>query len=99
MTGSGHKILCLKRRATYYLLWYLSAHRKLSRSYAGNFTSIASRAGDEGGLAVPRTAFAAWQDHLATALGRPLERVDHGITCSLYLGDPDGNPYEITCYV
>ena len=53
MTGSGHKILCLKRHATYYILWHVRAHLKLSRSYAGNFTSVASRVRDEGGLAVP----------------------------------------------
>src|SRR2546421_12249095 len=53
ITGPGHKILCLKRRATYHILWYVSAHRRLSRSYTGNVTSVASRVGDEGGLAVP----------------------------------------------
>jgi catechol-2,3-dioxygenase len=50
-------------------------------------------------LAVSKEQFQNWQRHLANALGRDIERVDHGITWSVYFSDPDGNPYEITCYV
>ena len=42
--------------------------------------------------------FVAWQAHLAAALGRPVDAVDHKVAWSLYFADPDGNPYEITSY-
>ena len=42
--------------------------------------------------------FMAWKAHLATALEQSIEPVDHGLSWSLYLADPDGNPYEITSY-
>ena len=38
------------------------------------------------------------QRRLATALDRPPEVEDHEVSWSLYFSDPDGNPYEITCY-
>jgi catechol-2,3-dioxygenase len=46
-----------------------------------------------------RPQFERWLAHLSQALGRTIERVDHGIAWSLYFSDPDGNPYEITCAV
>jgi catechol-2,3-dioxygenase len=49
-------------------------------------------------LACAVDEFARWQEHLSAALGRPLEREDHGVAWSIYFSDPDGNPYEITCY-
>lgn len=42
--------------------------------------------------------FLAWRSHLAQALGRALEPVDHAVSWSLYFADLDGNPFEITCY-
>lgn len=42
--------------------------------------------------------FAAWHRHLAAELGAPPALEDHQITWSLYFSDPDGNPFEITCY-
>jgi len=50
-------------------------------------------------LGVSRDAFIEWERHLAATLGRTPERVDHGAAWSLYFSDPDGNPYEITCYL
>ena len=47
---------------------------------------------------VAPAALRAWQDHLSTQLGRTVEVVDHGEALSLYFKDPDGNPFEITCY-
>lgn len=40
----------------------------------------------------------AWQAHLAQALGREVELVDHELSWSLYFKDPWGNPFEITTY-
>lgn len=40
----------------------------------------------------------AWRTHLASALGRSIEVVDHQVSWSLYFNDPDGNPFEITSY-
>ena len=40
----------------------------------------------------------AWRTHLAEALGRPIDMVDHQVSWSIYFVDPDGNPYEITTY-
>ena len=42
--------------------------------------------------------FFAWRRHLAKALGREPEPVDHGKSWSMYFNDPDDNPYEITSY-
>jgi catechol 2,3-dioxygenase-like lactoylglutathione lyase family enzyme len=49
-------------------------------------------------LGATATAFVQWRDHLVRALGRRFEVVDHELSLSLYLTDPDGNPYEITTY-
>ena len=49
-------------------------------------------------LRVSASDFLAWRKHLAQALGRPVEAVDHEVSWSLYFVDPDGNPYEITNY-
>ncbi len=49
-------------------------------------------------LAASATEFIAWQAHLGTLLGRPIQAVDHQVSWSLYFADPDGNPYEITSY-
>lgn len=42
--------------------------------------------------------FIAWRAHLRQQLDPSIEHVDHGAAWSLYFSDPDGNPYEITCY-
>ena len=42
--------------------------------------------------------FLAWRDHLAAALGRAVHVEDHALSLSMYFRDPDGNPFEITCY-
>jgi len=49
-------------------------------------------------LATGPEEFVAWRDHLAKALGHPVEVVDHRLSWSLYFRDPDGNPWEITTY-
>lgn len=49
-------------------------------------------------LAAGAEAFLAWRAHLARALARPIEAIDHALSWSLYFDDPDGNPYEITSY-
>ncbi len=49
-------------------------------------------------LAATATEFMAWQTHLGTVLGQPVQAVDHQVSWSLYFADPDGNPYEITSY-
>jgi catechol-2,3-dioxygenase len=49
-------------------------------------------------LAVTANEFVAWQDHLAKVLQQPVELADHDASWSLYFADPDGNPFEITCY-
>lgn len=49
-------------------------------------------------LSCGATAFVDWQRRLCTALGKPMEPVDHALSWSLYFTDPDGNPYEITSY-
>lgn len=49
-------------------------------------------------LSVSAAAFFAWRDHLSGALGHEVKVVDHQMSWSLYLEDPDGNPYEITSY-
>ena len=49
-------------------------------------------------LAASAEDFLGWRSHLATALDRPPEVEDHEVSWSLYFSDPDGNPYEITCY-
>ena len=49
-------------------------------------------------LAASPTEFVAWQAHLSSTLGQPVQAVDHQVSWSLYFTDPDGNPYEITSY-
>jgi catechol-2,3-dioxygenase len=49
-------------------------------------------------LGTSATAFVQWRDHLARVLGHAIDVVDHDLSLSLYLRDPDGNPYEITTY-
>lgn len=49
-------------------------------------------------LAVSAQAFFEWRRHLSSLLGQSIETVDHEVSWSLYFNDPDGNPYEITCY-
>ena len=45
-----------------------------------------------------RAQFLIWRSHLAEALKQPMHPVDHQVAWSLYFSDPDGNPFEITCY-
>ncbi len=49
-------------------------------------------------LRVDATAFRAWRVHLAAELPQPPSHEDHGESVSIYFRDPDGNPYEITCW-
>jgi len=49
-------------------------------------------------LSVGAEEFCAWRKHLAEKLERPIELDDHELSWSLYFSDPDGNPWEITCY-
>jgi catechol-2,3-dioxygenase len=49
-------------------------------------------------LGVSGSEFLAWREHLAIVLGSPIQIEDHQLSWSLYLADPDGNPYEITTY-
>ena len=49
-------------------------------------------------FAADATQFLAWCSHLAEVLKQPMQPVDHQVAWSLYFSDPDGNPFEITCY-
>jgi catechol-2,3-dioxygenase len=49
-------------------------------------------------LAVNAEGFMAWLKHLSGTFGQALQAVDHQVAWSMYFADPDGNPYEITCY-
>jgi len=49
-------------------------------------------------LSVGAEEFCAWRTHLVEKLKRPVEAEDHELSWSLYFADPDGNPWEITCY-
>ena len=49
-------------------------------------------------LSVGAEEFRAWRTHLVEKLRRPVEAEDHELSWSLYFADPDGNPWEITCY-
>ena len=49
-------------------------------------------------LGTGAAAFLAWRAHLGRRLGAVPKAVDHGLSWSIYFSDPDGNPYEITCY-
>lgn len=60
------------------------------RAHAPNRSTIA--------FATSAEQFIAWHEHLRQHVEQSIERVDHGAAWSLYFSDPDGNPYEITCY-
>jgi catechol-2,3-dioxygenase len=49
-------------------------------------------------LRVSGPDFARWRDHLMRELPGQVSEEDHGLSVSLYVADPDGNPYEITTY-
>jgi catechol 2,3-dioxygenase-like lactoylglutathione lyase family enzyme len=49
-------------------------------------------------LGVSAMEFLRWQRHLSQVLGQPIRAVDHELSWSMYFSDPDGNPFEITCY-
>lgn len=49
-------------------------------------------------LGVDAAGFVAWKRHLERVLGRTLAVEDHELSWSLYFSDPDGNPFELTCY-
>jgi catechol 2,3-dioxygenase-like lactoylglutathione lyase family enzyme len=49
-------------------------------------------------FAVTAENFLAWRDHLRCFPELTVELEDHDVSWSLYFCDPDGNPYEITCY-
>lgn len=42
--------------------------------------------------------FLAWREHLSSVPELAVTLEDHDVSWSLYFCDPDGNPYEITCY-
>jgi catechol-2,3-dioxygenase len=42
--------------------------------------------------------YLAWREHLLAALAGSVSFEDHGMSMSMYFRDPDGNPFEITCY-
>jgi len=46
---------------------------------------------------VSGVGYLAWRQHLRECFG-PIHDVDHNRSLSLYFSDPDGNPFEITCY-
>jgi adenosine deaminase len=61
------------------------------RNECANHNTIALRVSAKG--------FQAWQNHLDEVLTAKAQLVNHGgDAASLYFDDPDGNPYEITCY-
>lgn len=49
-------------------------------------------------FAVTAEDFIAWREHLRSFSELEVEMEDHDVSWSLYFHDPDGNPYEITCY-
>lgn len=49
-------------------------------------------------LRVGAAAFHAWHRHLLALLPGQVTQEDHDLSLSLYVRDPDGNPYEITTY-
>jgi catechol 2,3-dioxygenase-like lactoylglutathione lyase family enzyme len=60
------------------------------RPHSSNHATIA--------MAVAAEQFIAWRAHLTTELGNAMAVVDHDLAWSMYFADPDGNPFEITCY-
>jgi catechol 2,3-dioxygenase-like lactoylglutathione lyase family enzyme len=49
-------------------------------------------------FAVNAQDFLAWREQLRRVPELVVELDDHDVSWSLYFHDPDGNPYEITCY-
>lgn len=49
-------------------------------------------------LAVDAENFLAWRKQLRSIPELIVTLEDHAVSWSLYFRDPDGNPYEITCY-
>jgi catechol-2,3-dioxygenase len=49
-------------------------------------------------LRVTSEAFETWRAHLAAELPEPPTVEDHGLSRSIYFSDPDGNPYELSCW-
>ncbi|GAB3530657.1 VOC family protein [Photobacterium alginatilyticum] len=49
-------------------------------------------------IAVDAKAFLAWEQHLNQMLNTKLTVYDLKLAWSVFINDPDGNPYEITCY-
>jgi catechol-2,3-dioxygenase len=49
-------------------------------------------------LRVGAAAYHAWRSHLEAQLPGQVSEEDHTMSLSLYVRDPDGNPYEITTY-
>ena len=49
-------------------------------------------------LGVGAVEYMEWKNHLVQELGEPPTSEDHELSLSMYLTDPDGNPYEITTY-
>ena len=47
-------------------------------------------------FAASAAEFLAWRTHLEAVLGQPVAAVDHQVSWSMYFGDPDTNPFEIT---
>jgi catechol-2,3-dioxygenase len=42
--------------------------------------------------------FQRWRAHLGACAAGSVAEADHEVSMSLYVADPDGNPYEITTY-
>lgn len=49
-------------------------------------------------LRVTATQYLRWRTHLNAVLPGQVSAQDHDVSLSLYISDPDGNPYEITTY-
>ncbi len=60
--------------------------------------SLASALHSTLALRADAPAFKAWRSHLAALLPEPPAFEDHGQSVSIYFRDPDGNPFEITCW-
>jgi len=49
-------------------------------------------------MAVDGEDFLAWEKHLKMMVNAELKVYDLSLAWSVFIKDPDGNPYEITCY-
>ena len=49
-------------------------------------------------MAVDAEDFLAWEKHLKNVVNAELEVYDLSLAWSVFIKDPDGNPYEITSY-